>query len=232
MDRIITNIMTDEYKQKFLNFSFFKTDSKWRWMNEQTKQESAKEFVSIINSENKVQYRSYSTLGLREDTDFLLLMISDVLDSTQELTSKLYHTIFGKYMNPAFNYLSLTRPSTYAQASIPAFMNSQNSLNYLIVYPFVKDREWYLLPFEERKKMMDEHITIGRKFPQVKLNTTYSFGLDDQDFMLAFETEDLSAFQDLIMQLRETQVSKYIVKDTPMIVCVRKELEELIRSLG
>lgn len=89
-----------------------------------------------------------------------------------------------------------------------------------------------MLPFEERKKMMDEHITVGKKFPQVKLNTTYSFGLDDQDFMLAFETDDLPAFQDLIMQLRETQVSKYIVKDTPMIVCVRKELEEIIRSLG
>lgn len=224
--------MSNNSERKFLNFSFFKIDPKWRWMNEQTKQDSAKEFISIIDSVDNMQYRSYSTLGLREDADFLLWMISDKLDSTQDIISKLYYTVLGKYMTPSYNYLSATRPSTYAPTAIPAFMKGEKPLRYLIVYPFIKSREWYLLPFEERKKMMEEHIVVGRKFPQVKLNTTYSFGLDDQDFMLAFETDDLPAFQDLIMQLRETQVSKYIVKDTPMIVCVRKELEEIIRSLG
>lgn len=224
--------MSNNSERKFLNFSFFKIDPKWRWMNEQTKQDSAKEFISIINSADNTQYRSYSTLGLREDADFLLWMISDKLDSTQDIISKLYSTVLGKYMTPSYNYLSATRPSTYAPSSIPAFMKGEKPLRYVIVYPFIKSREWYLLQFEERKKMMEEHAIVGRKFPQVKLNTTYSFGIDDQDFMLAFETDDLLAFQDLIMQLRETQVSKYIVKDTPMIVCVRKELEEIIRSLG
>jgi chlorite dismutase len=80
--------------------------------------------------------------------------------------------------------------------------------------------------------MMEEHIAVGRKFPQVRLNTTYSFGIDDQDFMLAFETADLIAFQELIMQLRETKVSKYVVTDTPMIVCVYKGVEDIIKSLG
>ncbi|MEM3084056.1 MAG: chlorite dismutase family protein [Nitrososphaerales archaeon] len=216
----------------FLNFSFFKIDPKWRWMNEQTKQDSAKEFISIINSDKNVQCRSYSTLGLREDADFLLWMIADELDKTQNLISQLYNTVLGKYITPSYNYLSVTRPSAYAPASMPAFMKGEKPLRYVIVYPFIKSRDWYLLPFEERKKMMEEHAMIGKKFPQVKLNTTYSFGLDDQDFMLAFETDDLTAFQDLIMQLRETQVSKYVVKDTPMLVCVCKELEELIRSLG
>jgi len=105
-------------------------------------------------------------------------------------------------------------------------------MKYAIVYPFVKSREWYLLPFEERKKMMEEHITVGRKFPQIRLNTSYSFGLDDQDFMLAFETNDLIDFQDLIVQLRETQVSKYVVRDTPMMVCIYKGVEDIIRSLA
>lgn len=224
--------MSVNSQRKFLNFSFFKIDPKWRWMNEQTKTESGKEFVAIVSNASNVQCRSYSTLGIREDADFLLWMMSDDLESTQELVSKLYMTVLGKYMTPSYNYLSATRPSSYSPSAIPAFMKGETPLRYVIVYPFIKSREWYLLPFEERKKMMEEHITVGRKFPQVKLNTTYSFGLDDQDFMLAFETDDLGAFQDLIMQLRETQVSKYIVKDTPMIVCVRKELEEIIRSLG
>jgi chlorite dismutase len=79
---------------------------------------------------------------------------------------------------------------------------------------------------------MEEHIAVGRKFPQVRLNTTYSFGLDDQDFMLAFETQELAIFQELIMQLRETRVSEYVTRDTPMIVCVYKEVEDIIKSLG
>jgi chlorite dismutase len=89
-----------------------------------------------------------------------------------------------------------------------------------------------LLPYEERQKMMEEHIMVGRKFPQIRLNTSYSFGVDDQDFMLAFETNDLMIFQDLILQLRETQVSKYVVRDTPMIVCIYKGVEDIIKSLG
>ena len=79
---------------------------------------------------------------------------------------------------------------------------------------------------------MDEHIKVGKKFPNVKLNTSYSFGLDDQDFMLAFETNELKDFQDLIIQLRETEVSKYVVKDTPMIVCVYKDIINVIKNLG
>jgi chlorite dismutase len=224
--------MQNNSERKFLNFSFFKVDLKWRWLNDVAKQESAKEFVSIINSASNVQCRAYSTLGLREDTDFLLWFMSDSVDSMQDVIAKLYTTVLGKYLIPSYNYLSATRPSVYAPGSVPAFMKGEKPLRYVIVYPFIKSREWYLLPFEERKKMMTEHAMIGKKFPQVKLNTTYSFGIDDQDFMLAFETDDLHAFQDLIMQLRESQVSRYIVKDTPMIVCVYKELQEIIKSLG
>ncbi len=224
--------MEKDSERRFFNFSFFKIDLKWRWMNDATKQESAKEFISIINSANNVQYRSYSTLGLREDADFLLWFMSDSLDKTQDVIAKLYTTVLGKYLIPSYNYLSATRPSVYASGSVPSIVKGEEPSRYAIVYPFIKSREWYLLPFEERKKMMAEHAMIGKKFPTVRLNTSYSFGIDDQDFMLAFETDDLPAFQDLIMQLRESQVSRYIIKDTPMIVCVYKSLEDIIKSLG
>ena len=217
----------------FLNFSFFKVDPKWRWLNEIGKDEAAKEFASLVEVANtKIKVRAYSTLGLREDADFMLWMISDSIEKTQVMTSKIYSTVLGKYLTQSYVFLSATRPSVYAAKVTPGFMTDEQPSKYCIVYPFVKSREWYLLPFEERKKMMEEHIAVGRKFPQIKLNTTYSFGLDDQDFMLAFETADLMAFQELIMQLRETRVSKYIVRDTPMIVCVYKGVEDIIKSLG
>ena len=217
----------------FLNFSFFKVDPKWRWLNEIGKEEAAKEFNNLVEVANtKIKVRTYSTLGLREDSDLMFWMISDSLEKTQVMTSKIYSTVLGKYLVSSYVFLSATRPSVYSSKITPGFMTDEQPMKYCIVYPFVKSREWYLLPFDERKKMMEEHIRVGRKFPQIRLNTTYSFGLDDQDFMLAFETMDLISFQELIMQLRETEVSRYIIRDTPMIVCVYKEVEDIIKSLG
>jgi chlorite dismutase len=222
-----------EKQATFLNFSFFKVDPKWRWLNEIGKEEAAKEFANLVEVANtKIKVRTYSTLGLREDADIMLWMISDSIEKTQVMVSKVYSTVLGKYLTPSYVFLSAARPSVYSAKVTAGFMTDEKPMKYCIVYPFVKTREWYLLPFEERKKMMEEHIVVGRKFPQVRLNTTSSFGLDDQDFMLAFETEDLMAFQELIMQLRETKVSNYVVRDTPMIVCVSKGVEEIIKSLG
>ena len=222
--------MSDD--RKFFNFAFFKVDQKWRWLNDMAKEESAKEFIGIIDADKNVKYRSYSTIGLREDTDLLLWLMADKLDYTQDLISKLNTTVLGKYLELSYSFLSLTRPSVYSPSAIPSFLKEEEPLRYVIVYPFVKSREWYLLPFDERKKMMEEHTMVGRKFPDIKLNTTSSFGLDDQDFMLAFETDNLSSFHDLVMQLRETQVSKYIVRDTPFIIGINKPLEDIIKSLG
>jgi chlorite dismutase len=217
----------------FLNFSFYRLDPKWRWLNEIGKEEAAKEFANLVEVANtKIKVRTYSTLGLREDSDLMLWMISNSLEKTQVMTSKIYSTVLGKYLMPSYVFLSATRPSVYSSKVTPGFMTDEQPMKYCIVYPFVKSREWYLLPFEERKKMMEEHILVGRKFPKIRLNTTYSFGLDDQDFMLAFETEDLTAFQELIIQLRETKVSRYIIRDTPMIVCIYKGAEDIIKSLG
>src|SRR6266511_3644185 len=158
----------------FLNFSFFKLDPKWRWLNEIGKEEAAKEFASLVEAANtKIKVRTYSTLGLREDTDLMLWMISNSIEKTQVMTSMIYSTIVGKYLMPSYVFLSAARPSVYSSRIKPGFMTDEQPMKYCIVYPFVKSREWYLLPFEERKKMMEEHILVGRKFPQIRLNTTY-----------------------------------------------------------
>lgn len=218
----------------YLNFSFFKIDQKWRWLNDIGKEEAAKEFSTLIDVANtKMKVRTYSNLGIRHDIDFMLWMISDSIEKFQILASKIYTTVVGKYIDSSLVYLSASRQSIYSNNSIkPRFMSNKPPMKYLIVYPFIKSREWYLLPLDERRIMMEEHITIGKKFPQVQINTSYSFGIHDQDFTLAFETDDLMAFQDLIIQLRETKVSRYVIKDTPMIVCVYKPIDIIIRSLG
>ncbi|MDH3502826.1 MAG: chlorite dismutase family protein [Nitrosopumilus sp.] len=216
----------------YFNFSFFQIDPKWRWMADLAKEESAKEVENVIKNSG-IKFRSYSTLGLRSDADFLFWFAAKSIEEIQKVISKLYLTVFGKYIIPTQTYISATRPSIYARKGrIISFVAGNESKKYVIVYPFTKTREWYLLAKEERQKMMDEHIDVSQKYQDIVLNTTYSFGIDDQDFMLAFETDKLRDFQDLIMDLRETRVSEYVKVDTPMIPCVKKDIMPLIASLG
>ena len=219
-------------EQYFFNFSFFKIDPKWRWMADLAKEESAKEVENVIINSG-IRFRSYSTLGLRDDAEFLFWFAAETVDEIQNVISKLYLTVFGKYIIPSHVYLSCTRSSTYARkGTLPSFVLGNEPQKFVVVYPFTKTREWYLLPQAQRQKMMDQHINVSEKYPQVTLNTTYSFGISDQDFMLAFECDDLRDFQNLIMELRQTKVSVYVAVDTPMITCVKKDIVSLITSLG
>ena len=223
---------TEAERKFFFNFSFFKIDPKWRWMADLAKEESAKELENVI-ANSGIRFRSYSTLGLRDDADFMFWFAAETVEEIQEVISKIYLTVIGKYLIPSQVYLSCTRPSIYAKTGrVTSFVAGEEPRKYVVVYPFIKTREWYLLPVQQRQKMMEEHIEVGKSYPQIVLNTTYSFGIDDEDFMLAFETDDLHAFQNLIMDLRGTQVSKYVAVDTPMIVCVKKDILPLISSLG
>ena len=224
--------MSEENKRYYFNFSFFKIDPKWRWMADLAKEESATELENILENA-PVKTRTYSTLGLRDDADFLIWFMSESIEDIQETISKIYLTVVGKYIIPSIVYFSSTRPSIYAQTDrIHSFVGGLEAKKYAVVYPFLKTREWYLLPLEQRKAMMDEHIKVSQKYPQVELNTTYSFGIHDQDFMLAFESDDLNIFQDMIMELRGTKVSAFVKEDTPMIVCVKKDIVPIITSLG
>jgi len=224
--------VNEEQKQYFFNFSFFKIDPKWRWMADLAKEESAKEVENVIKN-SSIKFRSYSTLGLRDDADFLFWFAAETLEEIQNVISKLYLTVFGKYIEPSHVYLSCTRPSIYAKSGATlSFVGGTEPKKYVIVYPFIKSRQWYLLPVEQRQKMMEYHIKVGKRYPEVILNTTYSFGLGDEDFMLAFETDNLKSWQNLVMDLRETKVSGFIEKDIPMIVCVKKDIIPLIASLG
>ena len=201
-------------------------------MADLAKEESAKEVENVITNSG-IRFRSYSTLGLRDDAEFLFWFAAETVEEIQNVISKLYLTVFGKYIIPSRVYLSCTRPSVYARKGRTlSFIAGEEPRKFVIVYPFTKTREWYLLPKEQRQKMMDQHIDVSEKYPQVILNTTYSFGISDQDFMLAFECDNLRDFQNLIMDLRQTQVSAYVAVDTPMITCVKKDIVPLITSLG
>jgi chlorite dismutase len=141
-------------------------------------------------------------------------------------------TALAPHLEPSASFLAVTRESTYVKGHVEEVAVAPGQAKYLFVYPFVKSREWYLLKREERQRLMNEHIRIGHQFPGIRINTAYSFGLDDQDFVVAFEGDEPKDFVTLVMCLRETEGSKYTVRDTPIFTCVKKPLEEILWSLG
>ena len=159
------------------------------------------------------------------------------LEPIQEMTSRLNRTEMAKYIEPSVSFLSMTKRSMYIDKDNPDHVEDRLHIvpgrsQYLFVYPFVKTREWYSQAGEKRQEMMDEHIRIGSKYRSVKLHTTYSFGLDDQEFVVAFETDYPSDFLDLVQELRETKASSYTLRDTPMFTCRQRTLSECLEALG
>jgi len=218
----------------FVNFLCFALDPAFRRLELEERKRGIHEFLAELKSRrSELSIRIYLSIGLRQDTDFFLWGIAKELTPFQIFTGDLFKSGMGKYLRLSYTFLAMTRPSVYNPMHIPAFEGTQAPRRYLFLYPFVKSREWYLLPYEKRREMMRGHMAIGESYPMVRLNTAYSFGLGDQDFVLAFETDQPAAFEDLVQRLRETEASRYTVRDTPFILGSWCENgEALITGLG
>ena len=225
-------------QRQFVNFAFYKLDPAFRRLSAEQRSAARDEFINIVNARKQgVICLTYSSVGIRGDVDFLLWRISLSPDDFQQQSAAINRSQLGAYLSQPYSYLSMTKRSMYIDKLDP-FHTVESRTNiipgkrkYLFVYPFVKSREWYLLPMEKRQAVMDEHIRVGNKYPSVKLNTTYSFGIDDQDFVVAFESDEPKDFLDLVQELRETEGSKYTVRDTPTITCVQMSIEKVLEQL-
>jgi len=226
-------------KRQYVNFAFYKVDPAWRRLPEEERSRGKQEFARVVEEfSSKIIVIPYTTVGIRGDCDFMLWRIGYEVELFQEMTSKLLATGLGKYLTSPYSYLSMTKRSIYVDHHVHDGQESRRlhivpgKSKYIFVYPFVKKREWYLLTKTARQGMMDEHIEIGHKYPSVKLNTTYSFGLDDQEFVVAFETDKPEDFLDLVMELRNAEASRYTERDTPIFTCLMKSLKEMLETLG
>jgi chlorite dismutase len=224
-------------RREYVRFAFYKTGSEWRRLDADARREGAAEVENVVNRYAEgMMVRPYSTVGMRADTDLCFWTASHELASIQDFARDFGATRLGTLSDNTHSFLAMTKRSIYLEThSHPGQERlhiKPSKAKYVFVYPFVKTRPWYRLPKQERQRIMDEHIGIGHKYPSVKINTTYSFGLDDQDFVVAFETNEPSDFLDLVMDLRDTEGSLYTVRDTPIFTCVSKPLSEVIADLG
>jgi chlorite dismutase len=231
--------MAQESKRDYVKYTFYQALPQWRQLPDADRERSKAEFADVLAEfSDRVALSSYSLVGTRGDVDFMLWKVSPTLEAINELMSQLNRTQLGKYLTTPHSYLAMTRRSPYVdhhqhegQEGTSATMRIVGR-KYLFVYPFVKTHEWYQASREERQKLMDEHFLIGHKYPEVKISTSYSFGLDDQEFVLGFETDEPGAFLDLVMELRESKARPYTLRDTPIFTCMNKPLGACLDDLG
>jgi chlorite dismutase len=205
---------------QYVAYTFFKVDPAWRRLPIEERVAGKDAFAEIVEAwtERYDHLRPYSTAGVRPDVDFFLWKITDRYVDLGELGAELNATPLAGWLETPYNYLATTKASPYTQARKPRKIVPKGS-PYLVVYPFVKVRPWYALSQEDRQRAMDEHIRIGREeFPTIHNHTTYSFGIDDQEFMTAFECDEPSDFMHLMLTLRESEASRYTERDTPIFV--------------
>jgi chlorite dismutase len=226
-----------EEKRQLVRYLFFKLDPAWRRLNLDKQIDQKIELGDTIRGfQAKSLLRSYSLMGTRGEVDFMLWQATEDLETLQALETSIFSTRLGAYFSTPYSYLAMTKRSIYDFPDDPEHddriaVRPQDS-RYLFLYPFTKTRPWYKLSHEQRQEMMSEHVRVGRKYPDIRINTAYSFGLDDQEFMVGFEGDDPGAFLDLVMELRESDASAYTLEDTPIFTCIQMSLWDVLDSLG
>jgi chlorite dismutase len=213
-----------------VKYTFLKVDPAWRRLPDAERAAHKREFVAACQDfASERLLRAFSTVGTRGDTDLMLLSQATNLERIHEFHVVLAQSGLMKWCTQPYSFLAMTKPSEYSDESRLEVRPAHSK--YLFVYPFVKTREWYALPADERWKIMQEHIKVGKEYPDIDLNTSYSFGLDDQEFVVAFEGDDPARFLDLVQRLRTTEASRFTKRDTPTFTCVAASVERALSAL-
>jgi chlorite dismutase len=217
-------------ERHFVKYTFLAVDPAWRRLPDEERAADKREFLAACEDFAAERLlRAFSTVGTRGDCDMLLLSQATNLERIHEFHVVLAQSGLMKWCTQPYSYLAMTKPSEYSDESRLEVRPAHS--RYLFVYPFVKTREWYRLDRQERGRIMQEHIRVGREYPDIDLNTSYSFGLDDQEFVVAFEGDDPARFLDLVQRLRTTQASSYTKRDTPTFTCVSTSVERALAAL-
>lgn len=238
----VTQREPDRAKRQFLNYAFYKLDPAFRRLPHAEREEIKAEFVAAVGgwvtdgkpAQGRIQ-RTYSLTGVRGDVDLMLWRIAFDVRDFQDAQARLNRTRLMGYLTQPYNYLSMQKRSQYVnrvEGSGHGLEILPGQGQYLFIYPFVKTRAWYDLTPMARQGMMDEHIYASGPFKGVRINTSYSYGIDDQEFVVAFDSDYPQEFVDLVHRLRYTEASNFTLTDTPMFTCVKKDVVDILNDLA
>ncbi len=217
-------------QRHFVKYTFLQVDPAWRRLDEDVRREHKEEFLAACESFGEEHLlQALSTVGIRGDADLALVLEVENLDRIHEFGVILNQSGLMQWCRAPYSYLGVRKGSEYSEEErlVPRPFRGR----YVFVYPFVKRRDWYALPADERWRIMQDHIRVGKEFPTVDNHTIYCFGLDDQEFVVAFDTDDAGAFMDLVHRLRPTEASSYTERDTPSFSCVRTSIAQALAAL-
>jgi chlorite dismutase len=224
--------VAEDSGQQYVAYTLFRVDPAWRRLPIDEREAGKEAFAELVEGgAERMELRAYSLVGVRPEADFMLWKLTDRFEDFRELQTELNGTPLAGYLETPYSYLGATRPSKYFEEKRKHRRIVPRGAPYLVVYPFVKKREWYALPVEDRGQAMREHAEIGSRFVTITNHTTYSFGIDDQEFMTAFECEEPADFLELMLTLRETEASRYTERDTPIFVGEAAPIRSILASL-
>lgn len=218
--------------RSYLKYTFVKVLPEWRRRSAEERAQDKRELAAACNDFADGHFlRAYSLVGTRGDCDLMVRAVAPTLDPIHELHVLLNQTGLMRYADIAHSYLALTKESLYSDEEQPATPRPGSGQRYFIVYPMWKKREWYALPPEERMRIMRGHIEVGRRYPGIEINTAYSYGLDDQEFVVSFDAANPAEFLDLVQELRSTESSAYTASETPIFTCISASPERALDAL-
>ena len=222
--------------QQYVQALALSVDPAWRRLDPRERAADADAFVTAHGdaTQDGVKSYAYSMVALQPGVDLLLWRMGPSVEALECAGSRLLTAGVGRWATVAHSLLGRVGPSQYVRkpTSQEQSMFQGERSRYLIVYPFTKSTEWYLLGREARQGIMNEHMRVGHEYPNVRQLLAYSFGLDDQDFVVAYETDDLVEFGDLVRALRGTESRRSTVRDTPILAGVHRPVDAALRLLG
>lgn len=227
----MTTDTTEQSLRTFNHYSLFSFKDAYWSLNAEERANFHKNWLAVLRAfAQKVDIFQ----GTEHDVDLIVWSALTVNNNQDAAT---FFEKFTKALTPYRHLIEqkdslwgFTRPSQYSKArskqEIDPFADERKP--YLIIYPFSKTTEWYLMSREARQGMMNEHIRIGKQYEDISQLLLYSFGLQNQEFVVVYETDDLTRFSDLVNELRDTEARRYTLRDTPLHTAIYHPAEETL----
>jgi peroxiredoxin len=184
-----------------------------------------------LRTKDVVVRGTYDVSALRADADLMIWWHASTAEALQDAYSRFRRTPLGAHLEPVWSNMALHRPAEFNKSHIPAFLADETPRKYVCVYPFVRSYEWYLLPDDERRRLLAEHGQMAREYPDVRANTVASFALGDYEWMLAFEADELHRIVDLMRHLRGSETRRHVREEVPFYTGTRRDVADLVASL-
>lgn len=211
-------------------------DPAWRRRSDEERHDDGRRFGEALAATEVEGIRSisYSSVGLEPGVDVLFWRMAPSVEALEMAAAGLLRAGLGRWLTVRHSLIGRIGPSQYVRKPTEQEQSlfSGERSRYLVVYPFTKSTDWYLLSKEARQGVMNEHMRVGHEYPTIRQALAYSFGLDSQEFVVAYEADDLVAFGDLVRALRSTESRRSTVSDTPILLGVHRSMDEILALLG